>query len=71
MMFFPTFSAQSLASDVITVTTVNAAIHGTFNASESLVLKTANAPIVVRANLLNGDKNNGNATHAVLSTSNR
>lgn len=45
----------------------NAAIHGTFNASTSLVLKTTNAPIDVQVNLVNG---NERPTTLTMNTSN-
>ncbi|KAI0753418.1 hypothetical protein C8Q80DRAFT_1095853 [Daedaleopsis nitida] len=49
-------NADLVAGDLMIFEASNAAIHGTFNASSSLVLKTTNAPINVHVNLMNADE---------------
>ncbi|KAI0800247.1 hypothetical protein C8Q74DRAFT_1364019 [Fomes fomentarius] len=59
---------NSVAGDTIKVLAANAVICGTFNTSTELELVTSNAPITVRANLLNGDT--GRPTSLLLKTAN-
>ena len=62
---------QSVAANRVAIRTTNAPIRGTFNASSALLLETANAPIVVRANLVNGAIfGEGQPTVATLRTAN-
>ncbi|KAI1790402.1 hypothetical protein LXA43DRAFT_513251 [Ganoderma leucocontextum] len=48
-------AAESLRADAIKIESRIGPITGTYNATRVLVLDTANAPIMVRANLLGGD----------------
>ncbi len=47
---------QAVAGDAIKVHASNGGVRGEFNTSTELVIETSNAPIVVRADLLNGDE---------------
>ncbi|OJT13798.1 hypothetical protein TRAPUB_9645 [Trametes pubescens] len=51
--------ADSLKAEVGKLRSTNGKIEGTFNTSESLELRTSNAPIHVTANLFNADKDAG------------
>ena len=59
---------QSLAGNHISFHTSNGAIRGTFNTSTSIVLETANAPIGVHVDLING--HGGPPTRLTLKTRN-
>ncbi|KAI0794307.1 hypothetical protein C8Q74DRAFT_568961 [Fomes fomentarius] len=49
-------NAGTVAGDAIKVHASNGGVRGEFNTSTELVIETSNAPIVVRADLLNGDE---------------
>lgn len=59
LLFTDTFPPQSLRAEIGKLRSSNGKIEGTFNTSESLELRTSNAPIHVTANLINSNKDAG------------
>ncbi|KAH9912774.1 uncharacterized protein BXZ73DRAFT_107221 [Epithele typhae] len=62
--------ADALAADTISLATDNKPIHGTYNTTKSLLLKTTNAEIAVRANLFNDASPGGRPTTVHMHTTN-